>query len=655
VLATPAAFEPRLSPRGPQEPFAATGGPLATLAGRAIILAVRFDDTFLDELKSRLRLSEVIGKTVKLRRQGREYVGLSPFTKERTPSFFVNDDKGRYFDFSAGKDGDAITFLQETERLSFVEAVERLAAEAGMALPAPDPKAAETEKKLASLSDWLETAAGWFEAELRRPAGREARSYLEGRGLPEAEWKRFRLGYAPPGRTMLKDYLVAKGATPAALVDAGLLIAPEDGGAPFDRFRARIMFPIEGARGRIVSFGGRALDPEARAKYLNGPDTQLFHKGRVLYGLPEARRLLHAAGEGGPLVAVEGYMDVIACQRAGVAAVAPMGTALTEEQMEALWRLHAEPTLCFDGDRAGRAAAFRAIDRALPLLKPPRSFKFALALGGKDPDEVLREQGAPALKARLADTTAFVDLLFARERDSRPLDTPERRADLRQRLRRAASAIPDADLSQAYREELQRRFDALFPAAHGLTGAPRSGFRAADPRLTDAGRAAAKRLAREVEPLSAALASRALADPGVLDPHLETLQAHGLGDPALGDLVSEIIRLRLQAEHLDTGALQRHLATRGFSALLNDIDRAAAKSGAPFIQSDVTLAAARSQWTHAFSAMNRLAALEDAMDAAKRELAAGAAADRFIALKTERDSLRRALKTGAIWNEDGSI
>ena len=333
---------------------------------------MRFDDNFLDELKSRLRLSEVIGKTVKLKRQGREYVGLSPFTKERTPSFFVNDDKGRYFDFSAGKDGDAITFLQETERLSFVEAVEKLAAEAGMALPAPDPRAAETEKKLASLADWLETAGAWFEAELRRPAGREARGYLEGRGLPEAEWKRFRIGYAPPGRTALKDYLVAKGATPAALVEAGLLIAPEDGGAPYDRFRERIMFPIADGRGRIVSFGGRALDPEARAKYLNGPDTQLFHKGRLLYGLPEARRLLHAGGEGVPLVAVEGYMDVIACQRAGVAAAAPMGTALTEEQMEALWRLHPEPTLCFDGDRAGRAAAFRAIDRALPLLKPPR-------------------------------------------------------------------------------------------------------------------------------------------------------------------------------------------------------------------------------------------------------------------------------------------
>jgi len=618
---------------------------------------VRFDDNFLDELKSRLRLSEVIGKTVKLRRQGREYVGLSPFTKERSPSFFVNDDKGHFFDFSSGKNGDLITFLQETERLTFVEAVERLAAEAGMALPTPDPRAAEIDRKQAGLLDWLELAAAWFEAELRRPAGQGARDYLARRGLPQDDWKRFRLGYAPPGRTALKDYLIAKGAQPGALVEAGLLIAPEDGGAPYDRFRERIIFPIADARGRIVSFGGRALDPEARAKYLNGSDSPLFHKGRVLYGLPEARKLLHAAGEGAPLVVVEGYMDVIACQRAGVAAVASMGTALTEEQMEALWRLHPEPTLCFDSDRAGRAAAFRAIDRALPVLKAPRSFKFALALGDKDPDDVLREHGAPALKARLADTTAFVDLLFVRERDAEPLDTPERRAGLRQRLRKAAAAITDPDLAPAYRDELQRRFDALFPAAPPpsvWTPGARRGVRPPDPRLTDEGRAAAHRLARDLGPLAAALASYGLADPPVLDPHLDELGEHGFGDQALGDLASEIIRLRLEAEHLDTGALQRHLALRGFSALLNDIDRAAAKSGAPFIRSDVTLAAARSQWTHAFSAMHRLAALEDAMDQAKEALATGGGADQVMALKAERDSLRRALKTGTIWDEDGS-
>jgi DNA primase len=524
-----------------------------------------------------------------------------------------------------------------------------------MALPAPDPRAAETEKKIAGLTDWLELAAAWFEAELRRPAGREARDYLVRRGLPEDDSKRFRLGYAPAGRTTLKDYLIAKGAHPQGLVDAGLLIAPEDGGAPYDRFRERIMFPIADQRGRVVSFGGRALDPQARAKYLNGPETAVFHKGRMLYGLPEARRLLHAGGDEAALVVVEGYMDVIACQRSGIAAAAPMGTALTEDQMEVLWRLHPEPTLCFDGDRAGRAAAFRVIDRALPVLKAPRSFKFALSLGAKDPDEVLREHGAPALKSRLADTTAFVELLFVRERDAEVLDTPERRAGLRQRLRKAAAAIADPDLAQAYREELQRRFDALFPVQAAQRWEGRRPFKGPDPRLTEAGRAAAQRLARDIDLMPAAFVSYAIADPAVLDGFVGDTYVAGFGDPALADLVSEIVRLRLDAEHLDSGALQRHLRARGYSALLNDIDRAAAKSGAPFIRTDVTLASARSQWSHAFSAMNRLAALEEAMDQAKAALAAGSGADQVIALKTERDSLRRALKSGTIFEEDGSI
>ncbi|HZZ36198.1 MAG TPA: DNA primase [Caulobacteraceae bacterium] len=626
---------------------------------------MRFDDRFLEELKARLRLSDVIGKTVKLRRQGREYVGLSPFTKERTPSFFVNDDKGFFHDFSSGKHGDLISFLQETERLSFVEAVARLAGEAGIALPEPDPQAAEQEQKRQGLADWLELAAAWFEGELRRPVGAAARQYLIGRGLPETEWSRFRLGFSPPGRTALKDYLIAKGAKPAELIDAGLLIAPEDGGAPYDRFRDRIIFPIADGRGRIVSFGGRAMDPQARAKYLNGPDTALFDKGRLLYGLPEARKLLHAAGEDAALVVVEGFMDVIACQRAGIAGVAAMGTALTETQMEILWRLHTEPTLCFDGDRAGMQAASRAIDRALPLLKAGRSFRFAIVQGGKDPDDVLREQGAGALKAQLAVTTPFVDALFTRERDAETLDTPERRAGLKARLRTAANAIGDNDLSQAYRDELMRRFDALFPRNAPPAYAPSSrtyrrgsgGFAAdafASAFPTPEGKAAARRLSTELEPIPAALARQALADPHVLDDHLEALEAHGFGDPALSELAKEIIRLRLDADLLDSEALQRHLAARGFSALLIDIDRAAPKSGAPFIQSDVTLAAARAQWSHAFEVLNRMAALEESLAAAKQDLAGASSASGLMSLKAERDALRRAIKTGTIWTDDGS-
>ncbi|MEO8811380.1 MAG: DNA primase [Caulobacteraceae bacterium] len=627
---------------------------------------MRFDDRFLDEIKSRLRLSDVIGKSVKLRRQGREHVGLSPFTKERTPSFFVNDDKGFFHDFSSGKHGDLIAFLQETERLTFVEAVERLAAEAGLALPEPDPRAAAEDKKRQGLADWLESAAAWFEGELRRPGGQAARDYLTGRGLPESDWGRFRLGYAPAGRTALKDYLVTKGARPDELADAGLLIVPEDGGAAYDRFRDRIVFPIADGRGRMVSFGGRAMDPAARAKYLNGPDTALFDKGRVLYGLAEARRLLHAAAPdaGAGLVVVEGYMDVIACQRAGVAAVASMGTALTEAQMELLWRLDPEPTLCFDGDRAGVLAASRAIDRALPLLGAARSFRLCTLAGGRDPDDVLREDGPAALKAALAGALAFVDALFARERDVGALDTPERRSGLKQRLRSAARTIADADLAAAYKDALLARHDAMFATAAAprrpWTALPgsrgRGGRRGPPPDLpappTPEGRAAAKRLAVGIEAVPAALARHAIADPVVLEAHLEALEARGFGDPALGDLAREIVRLRLSCAHLDSDTLRRHLASRGFSALLNDIDRAATHAGAPFPKDDVTLAAVRSQWSHAFEVLNRMAALEEALTAAKQDLAGGAGVSALMDLKTERDALRRAIKTGQVWLPD---
>jgi len=615
---------------------------------------MRFDDRFLDEIKSRLRLSDVIGKTVKLKRQGREYAGLSPFTKEKTPSFFVNDDKGFYHCFSSGKHGDLISFLQETERLSFVEAVERLAAEAGVPLPEPDARSAEQEKKRQGLSDWLELAAQWFEAELRRPAGKVAREYLVRRGLPESEWGRFRLGFSPAGRTALKDYLVAKGAKPGELVEAGLLIAPEEGGAPYDRFRDRIIFPIADARGRIVSFGGRAMDPQARAKYLNGPETSVFHKGGLVYGLPEARKLLHAGGDDAPLVVVEGYMDVIACQRANIAAVAPMGTALGEDQMEVLWRLHPEPTLCFDGDNAGRRAAARAIERALPLLKPGKSFRFAIVSGGKDPDDVLREQGAGALRAQLTSTTPFVDALFTKERELEPLDTPERRAALKQRLRQAANTIADKDLAQAYRDELLKRFDELFPSSRPAPQARTSGrWWGRTPELlpsTPLGKAAARRLSGAIEPVAAAVAKGALEDPPRLDEHLEELEAHGFADPALAGLAKEIIRLRLDADHLDPDALLRHLRERGLTELLADVDRAAAQAKAPFLQDGVPPALARTQWAHAFAVLTRLASLERALDTAKRDMAGSSTP--LMHLKTERDRLRRAVKSGTIWSDE---
>ncbi|WP_298745677.1 DNA primase [uncultured Brevundimonas sp.] len=618
---------------------------------------MRFDDRFLEELKARLRPSDIIGRTVKLKRQGREYVGLSPFTKEKSPSFFVNDDKGFFHDFSSGKHGDVISFLQETERLSFVEAVQRLAGEAGMALPAEDPQAAEREHRRQGLTDWMDLAQKWFAANLRRSPGKAARDYLEKRGLPEDQWERFGLGYAPNDREGLKAALAQRGARPGDLVEAGLLIAPEGGGAPYDRFRDRLMFPILDARGRIVSFGGRAMNPDDRAKYLNGPESPLFHKGSTLYGLPEARRILGAESrDGQAIVVVEGYMDVIACQRAGIPAVAPMGTALTEEQMERLWRVSPEPVLCFDGDAAGRRAAWRAIDRALPQLKPGRSFRFALLEGGQDPDDILRDRGAPALRQALAATRPFAEVLFQKEVEVEPLDTPERRAGLKGRLRQAASAVQDKDLAEQYRRELFDRFDQMFPARRppqagaGGVGAGGRWRPGPPPRLgqTAEGAQAMQSLSRSIEPVAAALAHGAVDDPERMDDHLEAIAAHGFGDAALDGLAQELVRLRFSGRDLDSAALRRHLAQSGHGVLMHEVEKAAAKSGAPFLAADRPLGEARIRWSQAFDALTRVAALEDALTSAR---GVPGQDETFRRLKAERDVLRRAIKTGQIWED----
>lgn len=624
---------------------------------------MRFDERFIEELKARLRPSDIIGRTVKLKRQGREFVGLSPFSKEKSPSFFVNDDKGFFHDFSSGKHGDVITFLQETERLSFVEAVSRLAGEAGMQLPAEDPQAAEREQKRQGLADWMDLAQKWFAANLRRNVGKAARDYLEKRGLPEDQWERFGLGYAPNDREGLKQALVQRGARPGDLVEAGLLIAPEGGGQPYDRFRDRLIFPILDARGRIVSFGGRAMNPDDRAKYLNGPETSLFHKGATLYGLPEARRILGAESRGEQgIIVVEGYMDVIACHRAGLPAVAPMGTALTEEQMAVLWRVSSEPVLSFDGDAAGLRAAYRSIERALPLLKPGKSFRFALLEGGQDPDDILRDRGAPALRQAMAETRSFAEVLFRREVEAEPLDTPERKAGLKGRLRQAANAVQDKDLAEQYRRDLFDRFDALFPRqpqrpqTQGGRPGPAGRWRGPPPLQgqTAEGAQAMQALFRSVEPIAAALAHGALDDPERLDDHMEAVARYGFGDPALDGLAQEMVRLRFSGRTLDSAALRRHLAQSGHDAMLREVEKAAAKSGAPFLATDKPLGEARTRWSQAFDALTRAAALDEALASAKSEAHKAFDTSAFALVKAERDALRRAIKTGTIWEDSAS-
>ena len=423
---------------------------------------MRFPPQFLDELRARLPVSEVAGRRVKLKKAGREWKGLSPFNQEKTPSFTVNDQKGFFHDFSSGKHGDIFGFVMETEGLTFPEAVERLAGMAGLPVPKLTKEAEEREERRKTLHDVVELAAKFFEATLAARAGAKARGYLADRGIQPATQLKFRLGYAPPERYALKEHLGSHGIPVPDMVETGLLIAGEDVALPFDRFRDRAMFPIADFRGRVIGFGGRALGEDAQAKYLNSPETPLFHKGATLYNGAPARAAVH---QGARLIAVEGYVDVIAMATAGFeATVAPLGTALTEEQLALLWRMADEPVLCFDGDKAGRRAAYRAVDLALPQLQPGKSLRFAILPEGQDPDDLVRAAGREAVDEVLAGARALADMLWLRETEDGRFDTPERRAALEARIGEVTGTIGAESVRRYYRQDLAGRIKRLFAA-----------------------------------------------------------------------------------------------------------------------------------------------------------------------------------------------
>ena len=420
---------------------------------------MRFPPAFLDELRARLPVSEVVGRRVRLKKRGREWVGLSPFNQEKTPSFTVNDQKGFFHDFSSGKHGNIFDFVMETEGVTFPEAVERLASIAGIPMPTRSKEAEESEERRKTLHDVVELAAKFFETTLASRAGAKARGYLADRGIDPATQLKFRIGYAPAERYALKEHLGAQRVPVPDMIEAGLLIAGDDISVPFDRFRDRIMFPITDWRGRVIAFGGRAMEKNAPAKYLNSPETPLFHKGATLYNGASARTAAH---QGAPVIAVEGYIDVIAMVAAGFeATVAPLGTALTEDQLTLLWRMSDEPVLCFDGDKAGTRAAYRAIDLALPQLKPGKSLKFAMLPEGQDPDELYRSAGRAAIEEVIAGARPLSDLLWLRETEAGNFDTPERRAALERRVAEITAAIQDEAVRKYYRQDLEARLERM--------------------------------------------------------------------------------------------------------------------------------------------------------------------------------------------------
>ena len=536
---------------------------------------MRYPPHILEEIRARLPASSVVGRRVQLKKAGREWRGLSPFNAEKTPSFYVNDQKQFYHCFSSSKHGDIFTFLMETEGLSFPEAVERLASEAGVSLPAPTEDTRVAEKQRAGAIEVMEMAARWFEERLRAGQGSEARAYLERRALREETQRAFRLGYAPNERYALRDHLAGQGVDKDLMVELGLLAGGEDVSVPYDYFRDRVMFPITDTRGRVVAFGGRALSKEVRAKYLNSPETPLFHKGRTLYNLHGARKAAH---ERSSIIAVEGYVDVIAMTLAGhPETVAPLGTALTEEQLALLWRHADEPILCFDGDKAGQRAAFRALDLALPLLEPGRSLRIALLPGGQDPDDLLRSGGPGAIDQVLAAALPLSEVLWRRALEAGPVDTPERRAGLTQTLRTTVATIRDETVRRYYRDDIEERLRSLSPRG-GRPAGP--GAARGRPRFVRPGEPVSPRITGSPSPSvtasvgftgaapvrEAVIVGTLLVQPEMLADFAEEIAELDFEDPDARALLSVLLACAAEEARTEPEVLQGRITRAGLSS-----------------------------------------------------------------------------------------
>ncbi len=515
---------------------------------------------WLDELRARTVLSAVIAPSVKLIRAGREWKACCPFHNEKTPSFTVNDDKGFYHCFGCSAHGDAIRFLTDHRGMPFMDAVKELAAKAGMEVPAPDPRAKERAERTATLTDVMASVAAWFSEQLQGIGGADAREYLKRRGIDQSAIQRFGLGLAPDSRTALKRALDTLGED--KLVETGMLIKPDDGGDTYDRFRGRLMIPIRDARGRVIAFGGRILG-DGEPKYLNSPDTPLFDKGRTLYNIDRASPASRTAKR---LIVVEGYMDVIALDRAGVEeVVAPNGTAVTEAQLERMWRLEPSPILCFDGDSAGRKAAIRAALRALPLIGPERTLRFVELPAGQDPDDVIRSGGREAFEALLESPEPLDARLWRHEVEAQPLTTPEARAGLRQRLIEHSRTIADRMLGQLYRDQWLGKFDTEIAPRRAFT--PRQPFnrngRFQPPPLPVGGEARAIAASGIDGPTARALIMGFAYFPEELPAHCEQLAALPITDKPTAKMRDELVNAAFSGSVLDRETLVTILGPNG--------------------------------------------------------------------------------------------
>ena len=626
-----------------------------------------FPPGFLDELRARLSLSDVVGRKVSLKRKsGSEFSGLCPFHNEKTPSFTVNDKKGFYHCFGCGEQGDAVGFVMKTEGLSFPESVEKLAREVNLPVPRATPAERERAERASTLQEVVELAARWFQKQLRLPVGRHGLDYLRGRGLSDQTIDDFRLGFAPDSRDGLLSALKREKVPLDKIVEAGLAIQPEDKREPYDRFRGRVMFPINDRRGRVIAFGGRVMGT-GEPKYLNSPETPLFHKGANLYCLDRARQ---AVTKDQPVIVAEGYMDVIALHGAGfTGAVAPLGTALTEGQLGELWKLADEPFLCFDGDNAGRRAASRAAERALPLLRAGKSLRFLALPSGEDPDSLIRSRGAEAIRRVLELARPLSDVVWDMETEGKAADTPERRASIQKAVELRVAEIADPMVRDYYRTDMRNRLNRIRrPDSPAWRPSERRPFRRpGDPAPSPFAPGSAARLAtseadgaRQERALLGALIER----PALLHILAEDLAALPIANPDLVRLRSGLLdALSMIPQGLDPAAdeavaegspgaaslearlIEEHLQRTGLAPFAA---AARAKAREVFRDDPADMEGRVGQWRRAARHMTQLTGDPEELKRAEEALAEDMSEDNLRRLQAILDRMRReSIESGA--------
>ena len=636
---------------------------------------MRFSDQFLDEIRQRLPITQVVGEHVMWdKRKSQPGKGdmwaCCPFHGEKSPSFHADDRRGIYHCFGCGVSGDHFKFLIEKAGMSFPEAVEKLAGMAGVPMPARDERAEKREAERKSLIDVMELATKYFEAALSHNIGARARGYLLERGVSAQSQTRFRIGFAPDSRNGLKEHLAQNGVSAQDMIDTGLVTSRDDDPLTYDRFRNRVMFPIMDFRGRVIAFGGRAMSADVPAKYLNSPETELFHKRQTLYNGQTARQ---AARDGSAVVVVEGYLDVIAAVAAGFeGTVAPLGTALTEEHLQLLWRMTDSPILCFDGDKAGLKAAERAADLVMPHLKPGFTVRIATLPEGQDPDDLIKVQGRGAFADVLDRARSLSDVIWSMETGGLVPETPEARAALQARLRERANGIQDGSVRFHYAQAFDEKLRAFFAPVRQNRFEPRGGQqrygqsgaygypRGGTPRLVVSDTLRNSRLLKpgatvEATPREAAIILSLINHPALVEDKFEALAALDFETPTAQKVMNEILSLVVRHHDISGDDLKAALGVRGHGPALDKMSDVLARQGVWQIASEIALVDAETGLSHALALHNKKVQLNRELKAAEAALGEDPSEETFERLRDIKNQITTVDGTEALIEGFGSL